>query len=77
MRAAEGGQKVVERIFVGQVDGGKLDGGKLETPFEFVAAQQVIVAQRKIEEISRRDAGRIGIVISDPGAGICRSVNPY
>ncbi len=58
MSAAEGGEKVVKRIVVGQVD-----YGKLSTPTILVSVEEIILTQREIEEISRRDAGRIVIVV--------------
>ena len=45
MRPAEGRKKVIQRQFVGQVD-----GGERKTPFIVIAFKQVVVAHRNIEQ---------------------------
>ncbi len=62
VRPAEGRKKVIQRRFVGYVD-----GGKRKTPFVMVAFEQVIVAHRNIKQVARRDARRIVIVIFGSG----------
>src|SRR5271157_1408831 len=58
MRSAEGGKKVVKRVLVGDVD-----GRELETDLVLVAVKQVILPHRNVEQIPRRDALRMVIVI--------------
>ena len=62
MRSAEGREKVIQRQFVGDVD-----GGKRKTPFVVVAFEQIIVAYRNIKQVTRRDARRIVIVVFGSG----------
>ena len=47
VRAAEGGKEVVQRIFVGQVD-----DGELSAPLVSVAVKQIVVSDRKIEQVA-------------------------
>src|SRR5215472_3533621 len=56
--AAEGGQKIVEGVLVGQID-----RGKDETDLVALAAQQVVMPNGEIKQVSRLDAGRILVVI--------------
>jgi len=58
MRAAEGGKEVVERVFVGDVD-----GSKLRAPFKAVAVEEIVVADRDVEQITRRDPRRVFVVV--------------
>src|ERR1700722_15398284 len=58
MRAAEGGKEVVEGIFVGDVD-----GRELQADFALVSVEQVVVSHRHVEEVARRDARRVVIVV--------------
>ena len=60
--AAESGKEVIERLFVRDVD-----HGKSRTPFVFVAIRQIIHAHCHVEEIARRDARRVMIVILGSG----------
>jgi hypothetical protein len=62
VRPAEGREEVIERQFVGDVD-----GGKRETPFVTFAFKLVVVAHRNIEQITRRNARRIVVVIFSSG----------
>ena len=64
MRAAEGGEEVVERVFVGDVY-----RGKMQAPLVLVAVKEVVFADGRIEEIARRNAGRIGVVVARAGLG--------
>lgn len=61
VRAAEGGKEVVERVFVGDVD-----GGKLRAPFEAFAVEEVVVADRDVEQITRRDPRRVMVIVLGP-----------
>ena len=54
VRAAEGGEEVVERVLVGDVD-----GGEVEIDLVAVGVEEVVFAERDVEEIARRDAGRV------------------
>lgn len=58
MRAAERRQKIVKRCLVRQID-----GGQLQAPFVFVAVKEIVMAERKIEQVPRRDALRVVVVI--------------
>lgn len=61
VRAAEGGEEVVQSVFVGQID-----NRELRAPLVSFAVEQVIVAQGEIEQTARLDALRIVIVIFRP-----------
>ena len=65
VRPAEGGKEVVDGFFVGEID-----NRQARAQLEFVAAQQVVLSNRDVEEIARGDAGRIMVVVL--GAG-CRN----
>ena len=62
VRPAEGREKVIQCQFVGDVD-----GGKRETPFVTFAFKQVVVTHRNIEQVTRRNARRIVVVIFGSG----------
>ena len=64
VRAAEGGEEVVERLFVGQID-----GRDLHAPFAAIAVKEVVVADSHIEEIAGLNAGRVMIVVAGTGFG--------
>ena len=58
MRAAEGGQEIVERLLVGDVD-----GGQLQAPFVFVVMEHVVFAHADVEQVSRGDARGVVVVV--------------
>src|SRR5579872_7434690 len=58
VRAAESRKEVVKCILVGQVNDRELCADLV-----FVAVQQVVVSDRHVKEMSRRDTGRILVVI--------------
>jgi len=58
VRATEGGEEVVERIVVREVD-----HFHTSAPLETVAMEDVVIAHREIEETSRLDAGWVFIII--------------
>lgn len=58
MRAAERRQKVVQRGSVRQVN-----EGDLGAPSVFVAVEEIVMANRQIEEMARRDTGWILVVV--------------
>jgi len=62
VRPAEGRKEVIERRFIGYVD-----GGEGETPFVMVAFEQVVVAHRNVKQTPRRDARRIAVVVFGSG----------
>ena len=62
MRPAKSGQEVVERDLVGQVD-----GRKAKAPLPFFAVEQVVVTHGQVEQIARRDARRIVVVVLGAG----------
>ena len=61
---AEGRKEVVKRIFVGQIN-----RRQARAQFVLVAVEQVVMADRDIEEIPRRDARRIVVVVFGSGRG--------
>ena len=58
MRAAKGGEEVVERVFVRQIN-----DGQLGAPFVFVAVKDVVMAQSQIEQAPVLNALWIVIII--------------
>src|SRR6266446_10149727 len=58
MRSAERGQEIVERHFVGQVD-----GREPQAPLVAIAMEEVVVSNAGIEQVARVDAWRIVVVI--------------
>src|ERR1035441_174503 len=64
VRARERREEVIERVLVGEVH-----GGQVEAPLVLVAVEQVVLAQRRIEDIPRRDALRIVVVVACVGRG--------
>src|SRR5258707_1001540 len=64
VRAAEGGQEVIYRNFVGQVD-----DGEPQAPFEAIPVEQIVVADAGIKEITRSYARRIVVGILGPRRG--------
>ena len=63
VRAAEGGEEVVERVLVGQID-----DRELRAPLVPVAMEDVVVAHGEIEEAAGSDARRIVVVVFRPGS---------
>src|SRR5580698_6202962 len=59
--SAEGGKKVVKGHFVGYVD-----GGESQAPLVTVSTEQVVFAHRYVEQIARRNTGRILVVVFRP-----------
>ena len=64
VRAAEGGEEVVERVFVGNVD-----GGEAQAPLVAVAVEEVVGTEGGVEEAARCDARRILVVVLGSGSG--------
>ena len=64
VRAAERGQKVIERVLVGDVDGGEVDVGLVA-----LLVEDVVLAKRGIEEVARRNALRVLVVVLLVGTG--------
>ena len=62
--SAEGGEEVVERVLVGDVD-----ASQAQAPLIFVSVEDVVVSHGGIEEVTRRDALRVFVVISCIGSG--------
>ena len=58
VRAAECGQEIIESILIRQVD-----YRELSAPFIFIAAKEVVLAERDVEKASRSDALWIVIVV--------------
>ena len=73
VRSAEGRKEVVERLFVGQVD-----HRQTRAPLVLVAVEDIVVSDRDVEEIARRDARRIVVVVLRARRGNAdQSVEPY
>jgi len=64
VRAAEGGEEVVEGVFVGDVY-----ASETEAPFVLGTAEEIVLPDRGIEEISVFDTGRIVIVVACARSG--------
>jgi len=58
MRATESGQKVIEHVVVGDID-----GCQLQTDFVLVAVKQIVVPNGQVEETSGLDALWIVVVL--------------
>ncbi len=58
MRAAERGEEVVERVLVGDVD-----GGQVQVHLVVLLVENVVLSERDIEQVARCDAGRIVVVV--------------
>ena len=57
---------------------GQIDDRDAEAPLVAVAVEEVVVAHGDVEEIARRDARRIVIVVLGSGGGdLSRSFEPY
>ena len=69
MRAAERRQEVVKRVRVRDID-----RGKLQTHFVLVALENIVIANREVEHMSRCDPWGILIVILRARAGIFTNV---
>ena len=57
-------RKVVQRVLVGDVD-----GRQVEVRLEVLLVEDVVLADGDIEEVARRDALRIVVVVARVGAG--------
>src|SRR5271163_3521954 len=64
VRAAEGGEKIVNRFFVADVN-----GGQAETPLVAVAAEKIVVAESQVEQVAGSDTRRIVVVVLSSGSG--------
>lgn len=64
MRATEGGKEVVERVLVGDVD-----GGEVEVSFVVVGMEDVRLADGYVEETARGDSLRVLVVVASVGCG--------
>ena len=62
VRAAKGGQEVVERFLVCQID-----DREARAPFVPIAVKQVVVPDRQVEEVARCDARRIVVIVLGAG----------
>src|SRR5580704_7569190 len=62
VRAAEGGKKIVQGGFVGQVD-----DREAEAPLVAVTVEKIVVAHGEIEEVTRLNAWRILVVVLRAG----------
>src|ERR1700689_4282525 len=64
MRAAAGGKEVIHGGLVGRFDGGQVKG-----PFVMHIAEDVVLADGGVEEVARRNALRVLIVVACTGRG--------
>ena len=71
MRAAEGGKEVVQSDVIGQVGDRQLQGG----PDAF-GVEEVVRAGAQVEEVPRRDARRIVVVVARSRGGDASRVAP-
>src|SRR5579872_2786007 len=58
VRPAEGGEEVIQRLAIGQVD-----YGEAQAPFITVAAEQVVLADAGVEQVAGGDSLRIVVVV--------------
>src|SRR6516165_9427762 len=58
MRAAERGEKVIQGILIR-----KVDYGYSRAPLEAIPVEKIVLTDREIEQMSRLNARRIGIVV--------------
>src|SRR5436305_4335430 len=61
VRAAEGGEEVVERLLVRQVD-----GREAKRHLRVLGAQEVVGSGAEVEEVARGDARRVRVVVLRP-----------
>lgn len=64
MRPAESGEEVVERFFVGQVY-----HGQAQAPLVTISVEQIVLAERNVEQVARRDTRRIFIGVFRAACG--------
>src|ERR1035437_3581027 len=68
VRPRERGEEVVERVLVADVDDGERRGeGALVGS---LAVQQVVLADGQVEQVARRDAGWVVVVVLGVGSGV-------
>ncbi len=58
VRSAKRGEKVVERFLVGDID-----DRHSRAPPKAIAVKQVVVSQGNVEQIARRDAWRVLVIV--------------
>src|SRR5277367_14242 len=58
VRAAEGGEEVIESVLVGDVD-----ACEAEAPFVFIAIEEIVLADGEIEEAALLNAWRVLVVV--------------
>ena len=63
MRSAERRKEVVECVLVRDID-----GGEPQTPLSLVAIEEVVVADGRVEQASRRDARGVLVVVLSIGS---------
>lgn len=59
MRATEGRQEVIQCILVGHIN-----GRQVEVRLEMLLVEDVLFANRRIEQVARRNALRVMIVVA-------------
>ena len=64
MRAAEGRKKVIQGILVGDID-----GRHVEVHLVTIGAEEVILADRGVKQVPRRNARRVLVVVASAGCG--------
>ena len=64
MRSAEGGQEVIERVFVG-----KIDRCQIEVHLVVLFVEDVVLSERGVEEAAGGDARRVVVGVFCAGRG--------
>src|ERR1700677_335626 len=64
MGSTEGGEEVIERVFVGDVD-----SSQAEAPFVAVALEEVVLTNRRVEKATRLDTRRVVVVVARTRSG--------
>lgn len=63
MRAAKGGKKVIERLFVGEIDNCEARANPVS-----ITTKQVVMSNRYVKKATRCDTRRIMIIIFSSGS---------
>ena len=71
VRAAERGEEVVQRFFVGQID-----HREAQAPLVAVAVEEIVMADGQVEQIARRNSRRILVVVLGSVRGNVNRVAP-
>src|SRR3974377_42255 len=64
VRSTERGQEIVERNFVGDID-----GCKPKAPLVLVTTKKIVVSHGNVEQVTRGNAGRVFVIILGARSG--------